>query len=169
VLLRESVDYCRCAIKGILQCKTRTTHSSYCPTHRPTIGRYLYNSSYSLPIQPTILPSRPTTPKPPASHSAVRAALMPLIVYHLLFRIRALFSSVCLTWLGAKPNHFAAPQTKCHTPTPTSAVKPVKETAGCSAKPWEMYCRLISEESPCAYNGRILVVQIWKLAKGTKA
>jgi hypothetical protein len=149
-VLARTCRLCRCAIKGILQCKTRTPLSSYFPTHRPTMGRYLYNSSYSLPTHPTILPSLPTTPKPPANHSAVRAALIPLIAYHLRFRTNALFSSVFLTWLGAKPSHLAAPQTKCHTPTPTSAVKPVKETAGCSAKPWEMYCRLMREESPCA-------------------
>ena len=134
-MLARNCRLCRCAIKGILQCKTRMLLSFYCPTHFPTIGRYLYSSSYSLPTQPTILPSLPTTPKPPASHNAVRAALIPLMVYHLLFLTNARSSSVILTWLGAQPNHLAAPQTKCHTPIPTSAVKPVNETAGCSAKP----------------------------------
>jgi hypothetical protein len=78
--------------------------------------------------------------------------------YHLRFRTNALSSSCELTCDGANPIHFAAPHTICHAPTPTSAVNPAVETAGCSANPWLIYDKLINELSPCAYSGNSLVV-----------
>jgi hypothetical protein len=124
----------------------------------PKKGMYLYNSSYSFPIHPTTRPSRPITPKAPANHTATIPADTALMPYHLRFRTNALSSSCELTCDGANPIHFAAPHTICHAPTPTSAVNPAVETAGCSANPWLIYDKLINELSPCAYSGNSLVV-----------
>jgi hypothetical protein len=124
----------------------------------PRNGMYLYSSSYSFPIHPITLPSLPTTPSAPANHSATTAADTALMPYHLLFLTNDFCSSCDDTCEGAKPIHFAAPHTTCHAPTLTSAVNPIVEITGCSANPCEIYDRLINELSPCAYNGKILVV-----------
>jgi hypothetical protein len=129
-------------------------------------GIALYNSSNSLPIQPPVLPPRPTMPRPPANHSPATAADIPLIAYHLLFLIKCLFDSVSLTCGGVRFNHFAHPHAKCQAPTPIKAVKPANEIIGFKEKPWLMYERLIIELSPCMYGGSILVVQTWNPASG---
>lgn len=137
--------------------------------HRPSTGMCLSNSSYSLPTQPSVLSALPTTIKLPANHSPDTNAATPLTPYHRLFLLSWPSTPVTPTWLGASFNHLAQPHIKCHTPTPTRVVKPVKEMKGWSAKAWLIYDRFTSTLSPCRYRGINRVVSVWNPRSGMRA